>query len=207
MRKTLDKAHNDPESMKARILKAARQLFGEYGYHGTTTRMIAKQVGIDISTLHYHWGGKKDLYEAVVTDINEEIMRKFIEVERIIRGMTLEEHIDVASAFLIEYLFEHPEIPKMILHRAVSKTRFETSCELDLYKFARNSAISMKLVPKESPDDPRVLMEVLALINTMMTFSSGEDFLRDLLHLDRAEYITMVKDTVKYMNTPAFTQK
>jgi AcrR family transcriptional regulator len=28
--------------------------------------MIAQEVGIDISTLHYHWGEKKDLYEAVI---------------------------------------------------------------------------------------------------------------------------------------------
>ena len=42
----LEKARRDPESMKARILKIARQLFGEYGYHGTTTRMIAQRVGI-----------------------------------------------------------------------------------------------------------------------------------------------------------------
>ncbi|HCX01220.1 MAG TPA: TetR/AcrR family transcriptional regulator, partial [Syntrophaceae bacterium] len=39
--------------MKARILAAARRIFGEYGFHGTTTRMIASEVGIDISTLHY----------------------------------------------------------------------------------------------------------------------------------------------------------
>ena len=55
----LDKARQNPDSMKARILDAARRLFGTYGFHGTTTRMIAKEVGIDISTLYYHLGGKR----------------------------------------------------------------------------------------------------------------------------------------------------
>ncbi|MBW1801886.1 MAG: helix-turn-helix transcriptional regulator, partial [Deltaproteobacteria bacterium] len=36
--------------MKGRILSAARRIFGEYGFHGATTRMIAQEVGIDIST-------------------------------------------------------------------------------------------------------------------------------------------------------------
>jgi hypothetical protein len=47
----LEKAHRDPESMKARILAAARRIFGEYGFHGTTTG-YRQEVGIDISTLH-----------------------------------------------------------------------------------------------------------------------------------------------------------
>ena len=51
----MEKARRDPESMKARILEQLGA-FGAYGYHGTTTRMIAQRVGIDISTLYYHWG-------------------------------------------------------------------------------------------------------------------------------------------------------
>ncbi len=59
MRTPLEKARRDPESTKARILNVARKIFGEYGYHGGTPRMIAEEVGIDLSTIHYHWGEKK----------------------------------------------------------------------------------------------------------------------------------------------------
>ena len=52
----LERARKDPNSMKAKILGSARKIFGEYGYNDTTTRMIAGDVGIDISTLYYHWG-------------------------------------------------------------------------------------------------------------------------------------------------------
>ena len=73
----LEKARKDPESMKAKILQVARKIFGEYGFHGTTTRMIARKVGIDISTLYYHWGEKGDLYEAVILDINEDLRQNW----------------------------------------------------------------------------------------------------------------------------------
>ena len=86
MASPLEKARKDPESMKARILKSARRRFGEYGYHGTTTRMIAQDVGIDISTLHYHWGEKADLYESVVLDIHDDLREKLVEVEKRLRG-------------------------------------------------------------------------------------------------------------------------
>ena len=69
----LEKARKNPDSMKAKILSVARCVFGEYGFHGTTTRMIAREVGIDISTLYYHWGEKGDLYAAVILDITEDL--------------------------------------------------------------------------------------------------------------------------------------
>ena len=78
MASALEKARKDPESMKGKILTVARRFFGEYGFHGTTTRMIAQEVGIDISTLHYHWGEKGDLYEAVVLDISKDLGQELI---------------------------------------------------------------------------------------------------------------------------------
>lgn len=80
MRSTLEKARKNPASMKAKILDVARRIFGEYGFHGTTTRMIAREVGIDISTLHYHWGDKNDLYEAVVMDVNNDLGKQLLKV-------------------------------------------------------------------------------------------------------------------------------
>ncbi len=73
MASPLQKARNNPASKKGKILAAARSLFGKYGYHGATTRMIAEKVGIDISALYYHWGEKSDLFEAVIQDVNDDI--------------------------------------------------------------------------------------------------------------------------------------
>ena len=118
----LEKARSNPGSMKGRILKAARRVFGEYGFHGTTTRMIAEDVGIDISTLHYHWGEKGDLYEASVLDITEDLRVKLIEVERVIHGKPLAVRMDMAIDLMTEYLFEFPEISNLILLRYFGKT-------------------------------------------------------------------------------------
>src|SRR6056297_2818458 len=105
MASSLEKAKQNPDSMKARILEAARKIFGEYGFHGTTTRMIAKAVDIDISTLYYHWGEKGDLYEAVIRDINDGLGLKLIEVEKIIKGRPLAERLDIAIEQMVDYLF------------------------------------------------------------------------------------------------------
>lgn len=57
--------HDELGSTKERILQVAEELFANKGFEGTRTRDIAEQAGINISTLHFHWKSKEDLYSAV----------------------------------------------------------------------------------------------------------------------------------------------
>lgn len=54
------------DSSKDAILRAATSLFATKGYHGTSTRDIAEKSGYNLSTMHYHFGGKRELYLQVV---------------------------------------------------------------------------------------------------------------------------------------------
>ena len=121
----MEKARKDPESMKAKILSVARRVFGRYGYHGATTRIIAREVGIDVSTLYYHWGEKSDLYEAVIADVTDDLRQQLRLVENIIHGRPLRQRMAKAIDMMTDFLFEHPEIPNLILFRYFSQTRLE----------------------------------------------------------------------------------
>ncbi len=202
---TLEKAKKDPESMKARILAVARRIFGEYGFHGTTMRMIAKEVGIDISTLHYHWGEKKDLYEAVIIDINNDLGKKFIEVERIIHGRPLQERIAIGIDTMVDYLFLHPEISNMVLFRYFGKIRHEEPVDLKVPEFTIDIVRSMGL--KQDKENISFSMTaVLTIMNSIHSFISGENFFSPMVTQNKDEYITIVKETLKGIFIPAFTQ-
>ena len=201
----LEKARKDPDSMKARILKTARRVFGEYGYHGATTRMIAEAVGIDASTMYYHWGEKSDLYEAVVLDVHEDLKVKLADVERIIRGRPLAERMDIAIDMTTDYLFEHPEISNLVLFRYFGKTRDESVLDIYVPELVSDIAFSMGLCDDKN-NVPRIIrMRVLAMMNSIHNFVSGESFFRSMLSEERAEYIGMVKQTLKFILIPAFT--
>jgi AcrR family transcriptional regulator len=202
----LEKAHKDPESMKARILDCARRIFGQYGFHGTTTRMIAQKVGIDISTLHYHWGGKKDLYESVVVDINKDLRQKLIEVEKVIHGLPLSERLDISIDVTTDYLFEHPEISNLILLRYFGKTRSDGNFDSIIPEFTADIARSMGLARDKTNVPPETMMKVLAVMNSIHNFISGENFFRPMVKLERERYIALVKETLKFINITAFTQ-
>ncbi len=207
METPLEKARNDPDSMKGKILKAARRVFGEYGFHGTTTRMIAEAVGIDISTLHYHWGDKSDLYEASVLDITEDLRLKLMDVERVIHGKPLVVRMDTAIDLMTEYLFESPEISNLILLRYFGKTRPQIRFDFHVPEFISDIARSMDLSGKKEAVPANVKMQILTIMNAIHNFVSGESFFRPMLGLGKEEYRSKVKETLKTILIPAFTEK
>ena len=56
----------DGEASRARILEAAGRLFAEHSYDSVSTRRIAKAAGSNLSAIGYHFGGKEELYGAVL---------------------------------------------------------------------------------------------------------------------------------------------
>jgi AcrR family transcriptional regulator len=47
------------------ILDAAEQLFAGHGFYGVTTRQVAAEAGVDTALIHYYFGSKRDLFDAV----------------------------------------------------------------------------------------------------------------------------------------------
>ena len=54
---------------EAAILKAAEEVFAEFGFKGATTAMIAEKAGLPKANLHYYFPTKLALYRKVVDDI------------------------------------------------------------------------------------------------------------------------------------------
>jgi TetR/AcrR family transcriptional regulator, regulator of cefoperazone and chloramphenicol sensitivity len=68
-----------PSRMKARkdtsalLIESGITLFGARGYDGVTTRELAHGARTNISSIKYHFGGKEELYRAVLEEIIQEI--------------------------------------------------------------------------------------------------------------------------------------
>lgn len=58
------KKGDGPDLRKA-ILDAAEQLFAAHGFYGVTTRQVAAEAGVDTALIHYYFGAKRDLFDAV----------------------------------------------------------------------------------------------------------------------------------------------
>ncbi len=53
---------------RSKILDAAREVFAARGFDGARMRAIAGRARVNLALIHYHFGGKELLYEAVIED-------------------------------------------------------------------------------------------------------------------------------------------
>jgi AcrR family transcriptional regulator len=51
--------------LKQAILDAAEGLFARHGFYGVTTRQVAAEAGVDTALIHYYFGAKRELFDAV----------------------------------------------------------------------------------------------------------------------------------------------
>ncbi len=202
----LEKARQDPASMKARILTSARKNFGEFGYGATTTRMIAKDVGIDISTLYYHWGEKQDLYEAVIMDITDEIRLQFQEIERKVKGKSVSIRLEIAIDVMCDYLFAHPEVSNLILLGYFNKDSRGVTLHVKMAEYVSIIAVVMGLAENKRYISVHAKARILAVWNSVLNFISGENFFRPMLEVERDQYLAVVKETLKFILVPAFSR-
>ena len=61
MNKSRGRPRGNPPT-RARIVEAARALFLERGYRGTTVRAVAARAGVDSALISYHFGSKRGLF-------------------------------------------------------------------------------------------------------------------------------------------------
>src|SRR4051812_39056278 len=106
------------DSGRERILAEATRLFARLGYDGTSTRLIDDAAGLNIATVAYHTGGKRDLYLAV--------MERAHRAERAALEAALADLTPDAAGILalvdryIDFCAAHPEIPALWMHRWLS---------------------------------------------------------------------------------------
>lgn len=112
---TLSKATGDPRGTPARILDAAEAVFAESGYDGASTREMARRAGVPFGALHYHWGSKKLLWDAVFRRVadrtRDTIIRNFTP------GTTIGEILDHLVDAFLDFFAEHRTVVRLC-HRA-----------------------------------------------------------------------------------------
>jgi len=102
------------EERRASIIKVAKRLFAQSGFHGVSIDEIVKEVGVSPAILYRHFESKDELYEAVLQEFSatresyvEAVVADDNGFEQVLRGMT---------TVFVSSIMNHPDMLKMEMH-------------------------------------------------------------------------------------------
>ena len=99
----------DPERSRENILDAAEQLFASQGYAATSIREIADSVGVNTAMVHYYFGKKPQLMQAVFERVLEPVAKS-------IADFSPESSTSLSdfAQIVIAMASRHPNLPRLV---------------------------------------------------------------------------------------------
>lgn len=159
------------------IVKIAAALFARQGYHGTSMRDIAREVGVHAGSLYVHIDSKEALLEAIVFRIMEQSERDMAEV--LAAGGTATERLHAVAARDLKLIGENKEFATVFFHewRNLSEPRQRTVIESrDRWEAGLRSIIVSGIEAGEfRPVDPRIAgIALTSILNWAYVWYSAE---------------------------------
>ncbi|MGE7990016.1 TetR/AcrR family transcriptional regulator [Pseudomonas sp. NPDC089554] len=97
---------------RAKLIKAAREAFATQGYADSSMDELTAEAGLTRGALYHHFGGKKGLLEAVIAQIDSEMVQRLaVVIEQ--ASSTWEGFIEESIAYIRMAL--EPEIQRIVL--------------------------------------------------------------------------------------------
>jgi AcrR family transcriptional regulator len=75
-------AQNKKESVKAKILKAAKKEFLAYGFKSSSMRNIAADAGVSLGSYRVYFKNKEDIFNAVKDTVEDKHIQDAMEFEK-----------------------------------------------------------------------------------------------------------------------------
>src|SRR5215472_5027114 len=99
----------------ASIVRSAIQLFAEKGFRGTTTRELARALGVTEPVLYQHFKTKNDLYRAIIESKAREGLAKSAELGHLLQGSDDRALLSYLAELILEHFEEDPAYSRLLL--------------------------------------------------------------------------------------------
>lgn len=70
-------APDDTHDTRQRLLEAAAEVFSEQGYRSASIRQVCQRAGANVAAVHYHFGGKEELYLALLRELGRRAFERY----------------------------------------------------------------------------------------------------------------------------------
>ncbi len=112
----------DAEATRQRILDAARGAFSQHGLSGARIDKIARAAEVNVQMIYRYFGGKEELYLAVLEDTYARI--RALERQLDLAAMRPEAGMRRLIEFTFDYLRDNPDFVAIIRNENMARGRF-----------------------------------------------------------------------------------
>ena len=109
------------ERTKQALLRSARQVFAEYGYHGATIAEITRRAEVSTPVLYHHFGSKAGLFTAAIEEVSELLAESW--GETIAGKGDLRSKVNAMLDTAIQIHAADPELARFLLATRMEVTR------------------------------------------------------------------------------------
>ncbi len=113
------------ERTRVTVLKAAEQVFADCGFAAARLEDVGALAGIRRASLVYHFRDKRDLYDAVLSDLFGELLSRY--QTALSAPSPLPERIEAVVDAWVGYVAERPTVARLLLWEAADGSRERTS--------------------------------------------------------------------------------
>ena len=107
----------DPEA-RAKILAAAERLFAERGLTGVAIRELASEAGVNGAMIHYYFGNKDGLYDAVIENAASTVRSLIADATD--SDASVKERLTSFVGAYAEYILSHPNLARILSREMLS---------------------------------------------------------------------------------------
>ncbi|PKN53687.1 MAG: hypothetical protein CVU55_00765 [Deltaproteobacteria bacterium HGW-Deltaproteobacteria-13] len=194
-------------NVRERILKAAREVFILHSFKAASTRMIAKQAGVEHPMIHYYFGSKEKLFYAMAETIYNETLPVqeawFDGLER----MSLHEGFSLFIDRMLNYTMKTPDALRIAALNAVNIGDIE---EIPGFRFILMSMAAMRRIMEEKlklrGPNREIEMFIYCFFSIMISFVGARSCQAQILNMNPLDekYRAWVKDASMTLFYPWF---
>ncbi len=190
------------ENSKQKILNSATKLFANKGFDAVSVREICKEANVNLCMISYYFGGKKELYNAIIDDLIEkqtQYANTFLDLSCEPKSLSKQEQVDLLFLILDKFVdFFYSNISSdLILLLLKEQQNPEFNFKSPAFEYLRRVISAVFNLEENSKEVVYQTLFIISQLNSPKIFPA---FSLRLLGQDtfNQEDIKIIRDNIKF---------
>lgn len=190
------------ENSKQKILNSAIKLFANKGFDAVSVREICKDAGVNLCMISYYFGGKKELYKAIIDNLIEkqtQYANTFLDLSIEPKTLAKQEQIDLLLLILDKFVdFFYSKISSdLILLLLKEQQNSENNFNSPVFNYLRKVISAVFNLEVNSKESVYQTLFIISQLNSPKIFPA---FSLRLLGQDtfNQEDIKIIRNNIKF---------